>query len=55
LRRANLCQRKQTNAARRQPLKKGAFLAAVERIIGSIEIQHDLGASVKDGNKHGGT
>jgi hypothetical protein len=32
-----------------------AFLAAVERIISSIEIQHDLGASVKDGNKHGGT
>jgi hypothetical protein len=32
-----------------------AFLAAVERIIGSIEIQRDFGASVKDGKKHGGT
>jgi len=32
-----------------------AFLAALERIIGSIEIRRDLGASVKDGNKYGGT
>jgi hypothetical protein len=36
-------------------VEKVVFLAAVERIIGRIEIQHDLGASVKDGNKNGGT